>query len=405
MRKLKLALITLPVLMVVLAGLFLSQGKTLSARHKAFKETAFDYNAGTFADYINWSRERVEAARLDQPSRDILNNLLPFELRPPEDCATSENGRAEQGIVLTHGLFETAFSMRELGSFLQSQCFHVLGVLLPAHGSRPGDFLDTVWQDWLQTVHFATRQLADKAERVLLGGHSAGGALSVLEAVENTGVDALILFAPALGITDAAKYAQFVTPLGKLFPKAAWVSVEPDEAIYRYESITFTAAAEMHAMIKNLHDHDQTRLRALPIFTVASMEDSTVSTPRILDFMNANTHEHSRTLLYSQHPVQSSERIRVIPSEDRMQGVLSTSHLGLMNSPENHYYGKDGEYRNCGHYGSSDNEDFILCKNGQRAWYGEATRENREKGIVERIAFNPYYDAMLGELLAFVKRL
>jgi esterase/lipase len=405
MRKLQLVLITLPVLVVVLAGLLLSQGKTLGERHQAFQGTAFNYNAGTFLDYINWSRERVVAARLDEPSSDILNNLLPFELHAPEECPRSDNDKAEQGIVLTHGLFETAFSMRELGSFLQSQCFHVLGVLLPAHGSRPGDFLETSWQDWLQTVRFAAQQLADKAERVMLAGHSAGGALSILEAVENTDVDALILFAPALDITDAAKYAQFVTPLGKLFPRAAWVSVEPDDAIYRYESITFTAASEMHAMIKNLHERDQTRLRSLPIFTVASMEDTTVSTPRILDFMNANTHEHSRTLLYSQHTAQSSERIRVIPSEDRMQGVLSTSHLGLMNSPDNHYYGKDGEYRNCGHYGSSDNADFILCKNGQRAWYGEATRENREEGIVERIAFNPYYDAMLGELLAFVKRL
>src|SRR5690606_39786575 len=132
-------------------------------------------------------------------------------------------------------------------------------------------------------------------------GHSAGGALSLLEAAGNPDVDALILFAPALAITDAAQYARFIVPLGKLFPGAAWVSAEEEAAVYRYESITFTAAAEMQGLIDALWASDLERLNTLPIFTVASMEDTTVKTPVILDFMTGNEHPATSTLLYSQH--------------------------------------------------------------------------------------------------------
>jgi esterase/lipase len=398
------ALLLLPLLYVG-AGFMLARGKTLAERHIDFDEPPFDYNSDSFDDYRLYSQARLLVSRVGALNQGMLDNLSPFELLPADDCPRSEDGKAQRGILLTHGLLESAFSMREFGAFMQSQCFHVLGLLLPDHGSRPGDFLSTDWQEYRDAVAFGARVLGSKAEQILLGGHSVGGALSILEAARNSDIDALILFAPALAITDSARYARFLLPMGAIFPEAAWVGVDEDEALYRYESLPFTAASETWSLLQAVRAAENEQLQSLPVFAIASMEDTTVSTPAILDFMQRNTNAGSMTLLYSQHEHVGGERIKVVPATDRTQGILSLSHLGLMNSPANPYYGREGQYRNCGHYGSRANPAFVACKNGERAWYGETTEANRQAGVLERIAFNPYYEAMTQEVQAFIDRL
>lgn len=403
--KVLLAMVLLLPLLYVGAGFMLARGKTLAERHVDFDEPDFDYNSDSFEDYILYSQARILVSRVGALDQGMLDNLSPFELLPAEDCPRSGDGRALRGILLTHGLLESAFSMREFGAFMQSQCFHVLGLLLPDHGSRPGDFLSTDWQEYSDAVAFGARVLGSKAEQVLLGGHSVGGALSILEATRNADVEGLILFAPALAITNAARYARFIVPLGSLFPEAAWVGLDEDEALYRYESLTFTAASETWALLQAVHAAENAQVQNLPILAIASMEDTTVSTPVILEFMQRNNNADSMTLLYSQHEQTASEGVKVVAATDREQGILSLSHLGLMNSPANPYYGRDGDYRNCGHYGSAANPDFVACKNGERDWYGETTQENRAAGVLERIAFNPYYEPMTQEVQAFINKL
>lgn len=405
--KLKVLLVTtllLPLLYVG-AGFVLARGKTLAERHVDFDEPDFDYNSDSFEDYILYSQARILVSRVGALDQDMLDNLSPFELLPAEDCPRSADGKAQRGIVLTHGLLESAYSMRDFAASMQAQCFHVLALLLPDHGSRPGDFLSTDWQEYSDAIAFATRVLSTKAEQVLLGGHSIGGALSILEATRNPDVDALILFAPALGITEAARIARFIVPLGELFPGAAWVDVSEDAAVYRYESLTFSAAEQSWALLQEVSAAENARVRELPVFTVASMEDDRVSTPAILEFMQRNSNPRSLTLLYSQHGHSGSERIKVVPARDDDAGVLGVGHLGLMIPPANPWYGRDGSYRSCGHYGSDANPDFVACKNGERDWYGETTPENLQAGILERIAFNPYYESMLQEIQTFVDRL
>lgn len=401
LKSVLVAFLVLPLLYLG-AGFLLSRGKILDERHADFDEPDFDYNSDSFDDYALYSQARILVSRVGTLDQSMLDKLSPFELLPAADCPRTADGKSQRGILLTHGLLESAFSMREFGAFMQSQCFHVLGMLLPDHGSRPGDFLSTEWQEYSAAVAFGARVLGSKAEQVLLGGHSVGGALSILEATRNADVAGLILFAPALAITDAARYARFIVPLGTLFPGAAWVGLEPDEALYRYESLTFTAASETWELMQAVKEAENPQVQSLPILTIASMEDSTVSTPAILDFMQRNNNSASRTLLYSQHALAERDRVKVVPGADSEQGILSLSHLGLMNSSANSYYGRDGDYRNCGHYGASMTEAFTACKSGARDWYGETTSENRAAGVLERIAFNPYYEAMTQEVQAFL---
>ena len=403
LRNILLALILIPALIYGAAGVLLSQGKELDARHTRVDGSAFDFANGSFDDYIAHTRHLMLDARTDAPSAAVIDNLAPFVLEPDASCPRAQSGKFEKGAVLIHGLFDSPYSMRPFGESLRASCFYVLGLLLPDHGTRPGDFLDARWQDWAEATHFAARQLAQHAEALYLAGHSAGGTLSLLEAARNPEVDALVLFAPALAITPAAKYAQYVALVGKAFNGAAWYEVRPDEAVYRYESLTFVSAAETFALIETTKAELAAQSRDLPIFAVLSMQDNTVSTPEFLDYMKANSDPRSQVLLYSQYPFAAEENVDVVISNMPEQRVLSVSHLGLMTPPSHPHYGRGGVYRNCAHYGDAQNPLYVQCKSGRRAFYGEVTADNLSQGVLERIAFNPFYDEMLAGMQEFLR--
>ena len=396
--------IVLLILVLILAlGMVLSQGKPLQDVHvpSSFNE-AFDYGSASFVDYIAWNERRVRASRADGAPDDILPNLLPFELMPDSDCPLNPDGRYPNGIVLVHGLIASPYSMKDLGEYFQSRCFYVLGVLMPGHGTRPGDILATTWEQWQQDVSFATEKLAEKTDRVFLSGHSAGGTMAVLEASRNPQVDALVLFAPAMAVDPASAYAIYVSTLGKLFPAAAWFELEPEDAIYRYESFPYSAAAETWELINATQQSLQLNPLMIPVMTVASAQDTTVDVQATFDFMQAQEHPLSFTLLYAQYDLPPYERTRVVNSNLPEEGIISMGHLGLMTPPTHPHYGMNGDYRYCGQYYGEPNDNFERCKAGERDFYGEATADNRAAGLIERIAFNPFYDELLEEIELFI---
>jgi len=400
------AMLVLTVVAVVGLGRYLSSGKTLQPWHTPSTiAESFDYENGTFADYIAWHERRVRAGRTDNAPDSVINNILPFELMPEADCPVNPDGRYPNGIVLTHGLIASPWSMRHVGEYFQSHCFYVLGVLLSGHGTRPGDMLVSTWQDWQQDVHFATNLVAARADRVFLSGHSAGGTLSVLEASRNPVVDALILFAPAMAIDPASAYAGMVSQMGKLFPAAAWFEVEPDDGVYRYESFPFNAAAQTWELIEATRASLAEKALIIPVLTIASAQDTTVLAQATFDFMQAQDNPLSFTVLYSQNRLPPYHRTRMVNSNDPANGILGMGHLGLMTPPDHPDYGRDGAYRYCGQYYGDGTDGFDRCKAGQRDFYGEATPENRELGLIERIAFNPFYDDMLAEISLFLEQI
>lgn len=415
LTKISIGFIAGVAFLILASGLLLSKGKVLSERHQPFAfSESFDYNSTSFQDYIDYSQRLVRAAQVVAPSTSIVENASPFILEPGPSCALDDEGRYARGVVLSHGLVASPYSMRDIGEYFQSRCFFVMAILMPGHGTRPGDFLKVSWEDFAESQAFATRILAEKANQVFISGHSAGATLALHEAAINSDIDGLILFAPALAISSAAKYAQVPALLGKLFDGAAWFEILDDEAIYRYESFTFSGAAETYGLIGATETALQANPLSIPIFTVASVQDNTVDTETTLSLMAEQQNVLSRTLLYSQHPIAPVNNVIVYDSNAPEQKVLSISHLGLMVSPEHAHYGRDGAYRSCKHYvgqsegsdvSSSGSNNLQLCRVGQRDYYGETTGENLAQGVVERIAFNPFFDDMLIELDRFLDSL
>ena len=104
-----------------------------------------------------------------------------------------EGGR--QAALCVHGFPGTPADFRPLGQALHQAGWTVEGVLLPGFGAQIEHVLDYRCEDWLAAVLDALHRLRTGYDRVLLLGHSMGGALA-LQAAAQVGVDGLILYAP-----------------------------------------------------------------------------------------------------------------------------------------------------------------------------------------------------------------
>jgi len=102
------------------------------------------------------------------------------------------------GVLLVHGFTATAAEVRPLADRLHSAGYSVTAPLLPGHNTDPKDLNRVNWQDWVAEVEKSYHFLASICERIVVGGESAGGLLSLYLASKHPEIEALLLYAPAL---------------------------------------------------------------------------------------------------------------------------------------------------------------------------------------------------------------
>ena len=86
----------------------------------------------------------------------IVDGNAPFELKPSGGYHAGREKPYRRGVLLTHGLTDSPYFMRHLAAFFQENGFSVMAVLLPGHGTRPGDLLDTNWRVFCTTRAFCS---------------------------------------------------------------------------------------------------------------------------------------------------------------------------------------------------------------------------------------------------------
>ncbi len=126
-----------------------------------------------FADYVAACREMLRQAHSGKSPGDLEKAVAgnaPFELKPEGAFQAGRNKPFRRGILLVHGLTDSPYFMRPLAEFFRKQGFRVMAVLLPGHGTQPGDLLDVRWQEWARAVAYGAEQLAGEADEIYLAG-------------------------------------------------------------------------------------------------------------------------------------------------------------------------------------------------------------------------------------------
>jgi esterase/lipase len=395
-----------------------SAAARLEARHQpSGLNTKFNGSPSVFSDYLARTREMLGKAHYlvgDINWQKIIEGNAPFDLKPSPGFLPGRQKTYRRGILLTHGLSDSPYSMRHLAAFFQENGFRVMAILLPGHGTQPGDLLDVDWQEWAKTVSYGVNQLAEEVDQVYLAGYSLGGTLSIYHSLGDNRVRGLFLFSPALQISHRAAWANLHKLFSWLMSAQKWIGIKPDRDIYKYESLPKNAAAQVHALTQALNMQLQQSLLTkldFPIFAAASVDDITVKISATREFMARAHHPASKLVLYTTEPEKFPadfpvEKLEWVNSVIPEQKILSSAHTATVISPEDKHYGVDGEYANCVHYYPDDSEKYTACITNPAANYqGEVTEENLRAGIMQRLMYNPNFAALKISMKQFIDKL
>ncbi len=369
----------------------------------------FSFPGGSFEEYILHSRDIILKARTDLTSENrelIVEGNSPFLLYPPENYLCGDKSTLRRGIILTHGLTDSPYSMKYLGKLFQEEGFLVEAILLPGHGTRPGDLLEVTWEEWAKALDFAVSSLKEKVEEIYLGGLSTGGALSIRHALHEGGIKGLFLFSPALKISGAARIACLFRSLGTLLPLFRWLGpLQADEDPFKYGSFPSNAACQVSLLIREIEKTLKAPWGEIPLFVAASADDVTVNPEGTLSFYQNSRAEQKKMILYTRERGDMADTISQVHSELPEEGIASSSHMAIVTPPEDPLYGSHGSIPACSHYLGKDEEAYHRCMSGKEDFLGETTNDLLSKGVVRRLTFNPFYKEMVEELRKFIREL
>ena len=366
-------------------------------------------------------------------SEEAVNARLPFELIPNEtDCEGKaiRNGKPTRAALLIHGLMDSAFVMRDLGERFKAECFLVRAILLPGHGTVPGDLLRVNAQEWIEATHAGVESFADlDLDALYLVGFSVGGALAVQYAqdpqrVKNANVKGLILLSPTIspkrpfsGLSDWRETYSWA------YKRANWIEVHLDKDPMRYESFAKNAHDQTGFLAWKLGNPSSTdTVLSLPVFIAMTAQDNSTSAAAVWEFFQNRVPAESVLLWYMRDLrapatiiADGKQIIKVESASPRDcddQCILDFAHISIPGAPSNSHYGEDGDYKNCLHYRHPNGDaelqrKLLACEqpNDSGVVYGENLVENVEQYTLRRLSYNPDFERMTRTMFSFVENL
>ncbi len=106
--------------------------------------------------------------------------------------------RTEFSVLLIHGLNDSAYYMDDIAALLHKHGFNILTILLPGHGTDTTDMLEVTAEEWRNEVEKGLQMASLVGKKVIVGGFSLGGALSIDAALRRSDIHGLLLFSPAI---------------------------------------------------------------------------------------------------------------------------------------------------------------------------------------------------------------
>jgi esterase/lipase len=352
----------------------------------------------SYQEYAHSTRQWLAQNRV-YVTRDHETELkanTPYALIPKKP-----NGK---GVLLVHGLGDSPYSFIDIGQELADRGFLVHTVLLPGHGSKPGDMLHVRYKQWRYVVEENIKLLQQETPRVYLGGFSTGANLVTELAIDMPEIDGLVLFSPAFkSKTNLDKFAGVAAVFKHWLYKPDEDS-DPHTNYARYETVPSNALAQFYKTSKNVRRRIKAKGYDKPTLMVMSRRDSVIDVNHVRAlFSEYFTNPSSRIIWYGtieRDDEPFDRRIIVKPESFPSFQVTDYSHMGLLFSPKNEHYGVKGDYRFCRN--GQGVAGYRQCQNGGDVWYSSwGTR--RSGKVHARLTFNPQFGHMIETMMSVVE--
>jgi esterase/lipase len=367
-----------------------------------------------FAAYVVAAKTAIAAANRASEGPLVANAIeerAPFELIPERRrCPRAADGRHARAALLLHDLGGTPYEMRDLGRALVERCYLVRAILLPGHGTVPGDLSEVDHRQWVEATADAVATFEGEAERLVLVGFGLGATLAIDHALtapsrSDPARDGLVLLAPALGTETPLTWLR--GRFAELVPLGRGADLPPDYDPVRYESLPRNAEAQRARVMEEVAAAHMTL--ELPVFLAISADDAEVDPEAARAWFCRHLVGPRRLIWYTTAPARTTDcRFVTERSSDARPEVLDLSHVGLPIAPDNLRYGANGAYRDCVHYYWEDSPNWLICADVTKTpansdlRYGEVTTANLQRHLMRRLTYNPDFAAMVDAMLAFL---
>ena len=306
---------------------------------------------------------------------------------------------------MTHGLYDSPFITRDIARHLLNRGFLVMCVLLPGHGTVPGDLLDIRYHEWVRAVDYGVEQIKQQAEQVYYAGFSMGATLMLHHAARNPNINALLLFAPALQLR--ADPIVTLLPFLKLIDwsseKLKWYRRIPQQDQVKYSSFPFNGPYQIHCLIKEQDKLLAKKPFTTPIFLTMSSDDELIVPGAAVNLLAQNNNPHSKLLLYSNQTlteISSDTRIEQRCSHFADLKIINFSHNCMAVAPDNPLYGSNSGFQDFLHY--PGNKPLMSDK---EVLLGSIRPENLVRANMQRLSYNPDFAYMMQAMDTFLDQI
>lgn len=335
------------------------------------------YNQDNFEQYVRDTQAWITHNRAflsDDHNLEIQLNT-PFELRP--------NNPAKRGVLMVHGLGASPWYFGDIARAMADDGWLVRSILLPGHGTRPADLMLPSYDDWKGIIAHHVNLLAAEVDELWLAGFSTGGNLVTSHALKDENIDGLLLFSP--GFYPNSSYL-FLTPVISYLWN--WVDVDEENNIVNYQSLPTHGAALYYRSVSTVQKSLKASHFEKPVLITMSQHDSVLDPTATLKIFHTHfTNAKSRFIWYGETPnIVRDSRVITLTSYLPERRISTFSHLSVLFSPENFYYGEKGNYI----LFDNGQENIPIPKKTEILWFGAWGQVVADK-YHARLTWNPYF--------------
>ena len=362
---------------------------------------SFDYAGDEpFEAYVRQASELINTERVflaenEQDKATEFERVKPFEQALPATCPVP----VPHGVLLLHGVLDTPFAMRDIAAALAERCIASRAILLPGHGTRPGDMLGIHWRDWVAAAQYGVRSLKREHESVSMIGFSLGGLISLHTAAMRSDVHRIVALSPALHVG----YPYLVWHAQWLRHFVDWMDRDPFRLSVRYSATSTNGVAQIYALSKEVQSLIKSNGLATPALVIQSQDEITIDPIENRNFMQEYMPSPHHLIEYGANTIglQNSELRKSFYPEEH---VLNFSHVTLPYRPDNPVFGRKGSHKECGeNIGLVDAREAEQCIANAVNWKGEVGSAKEDKyRPVQRLTFNPDFDAMIESIVNWI---